>query len=53
MAHQCHWDVNIIQSARHSGVRRVVHTSTVDTIGFNPNGLADETWTDFNFGRFG
>jgi nucleoside-diphosphate-sugar epimerase len=45
--------VNIIQSAKRSGVRRVVHTSTVDTIGFNPNGLADENWTDFNFGGIG
>ena len=45
--------VNIIQSARRNGVRRVIHTSTVDTIGFNPGGLADETWTEFNFDRFG
>ncbi len=44
--------VNIIQSARRSGVRRVIHTSTVDTIGYNPEGLADESWTDFNFDRF-
>jgi nucleoside-diphosphate-sugar epimerase len=45
--------VNIIQSARRSGVRRVVHTSTVDAIGFNPDGLADETWGEFNLGHFG
>jgi len=45
--------VNVIQSAKRSGVRRVVHTSTVDAIGFNPDGLADESWADFNLGRFG
>ena len=45
--------VNVIEAARGARVRRVVHTSTVDAIGFNPNGVADESWTDFNLGRFG
>ncbi len=44
--------VSVILSARRNGVRRVVHTSTVDTIGYNPQGLADETWPVFNFDRF-
>jgi dihydroflavonol-4-reductase len=44
--------VNIISSARRNGVRRVVHTSTVDTIGYNPVGLADENWSLFNLDRF-
>ena len=44
--------VNVIEAARLAGVRRVVHTSTVDTIGFNPGGLADEDWPAFNFHRF-
>jgi nucleoside-diphosphate-sugar epimerase len=44
--------LNVIHSARRSGVRRVVHTSTVDTIGYNPHGLADENWSHFNFDRF-
>jgi dihydroflavonol-4-reductase len=45
--------VAVIEAARRAGVRRVVHTSTVDAIGFDPKGVADETWTDFNLGRFG
>lgn len=45
--------VNVIEAARKAGVRRVVHTSTVDALGFDPNGIADESWTDFNLGRFG
>jgi nucleoside-diphosphate-sugar epimerase len=45
--------VNVIEAARKAGVRRVVHTSTVDALGFNPGGVTDETWTDFNLGRFG
>jgi len=44
--------VNIIASARRNGVRRVVHTSTVDAIGFDPEGVADETWSRFNLDRF-
>ncbi len=44
--------VMVIEAARRHGVRRVVHTSTVDTIGYDPHGVADETWPDFNFGRF-
>jgi dihydroflavonol-4-reductase len=43
--------VNVIESARRNGVRRVVHTSTVDTIGYNPKGVADENWPIFNFNR--
>ncbi len=45
--------VTVIEAARRAGVRRVVHTSTVDALGFNPNGVADESWSDFNLGRFG
>jgi len=44
--------VSVIESAKRNGVRRVVHTSTVDTIGYNPQGLADEAWPVFNFDRF-
>jgi nucleoside-diphosphate-sugar epimerase len=44
--------VSVIESARRNGVRRVVHTSTVDTIGYNPAGVADENWPVFNFDRF-
>lgn len=45
--------VNVIEAARRAGVRRVVHTSTVDALGFKPGGVADENWADFNLGRFG
>lgn len=45
--------VNVIEAARKAGVRRVVHTSTVDALGFDPKGVADENWADFNLGRFG
>lgn len=41
---------NVIAACLEHGVRRLVHTSTVDTIGFNPDGLADETWPDYNYG---
>ena len=34
-------------------VKRLVHTSTVDIFGWNPKGIADETWSDYNFGNFG
>ncbi len=44
--------VSVIESARRNGVRRVVHTGTVDTIGYNPAGVADENWPVFNFDRF-
>lgn len=30
-------------------VKRLVHTSTVDVLGYNPTGVADEKWTDYNF----
>ena len=34
-------------------VKRLVHTSTVDILGCNPNGTADENWTDYNFAGMG
>lgn len=30
-------------------VKRLIHTSTVDALGYNPLGLADEKWTDYNY----
>lgn len=30
-------------------VKRLIHTSTVDIFGYNPNGLINEKWTDYNF----
>ena len=34
-------------------VKRLVHTSTVDIFGCNPDGVADEKWTDYNFANTG
>jgi dihydroflavonol-4-reductase len=43
----------VMQAALDAGVKRVVHTSTVDTFGYNPDGLTDETWTGFNYQGWG
>ncbi len=32
-------------------VKRLIHTSTVDIFGYNPNGVVTEKWTDYNFGE--
>jgi dihydroflavonol-4-reductase len=40
---------NILEAAIRENVKRVVHTATIDTIGFNPNGLTDETWSEFTY----
>jgi dihydroflavonol-4-reductase len=34
-------------------VKRLVHTSTVDIFGCNPNGIANEKWKDYNFANTG
>lgn len=48
---------NIMQASLDAGVEKVVHTATVDTIGYNPKGLADEHWDDdpknFNYAGIG
>lgn len=43
----------IAEACVRNGVRRLVHTSTVDALGYNPNGIADETWTPYNFAGTG
>ncbi|HMF34085.1 MAG TPA: SDR family oxidoreductase [Candidatus Lokiarchaeia archaeon] len=43
----------VMQAALDAGIRRAIHTSTVDTFGFNPNGLADESWAEFNYAGWG
>jgi dihydroflavonol-4-reductase len=35
------------------GVKRLVHTSTVDALGYNPSGLADESWPFYNYANTG
>jgi len=37
---------NVMDAALKSKVQKVIHTATVDSIGYNPNGLADEHWDD-------
>lgn len=48
---------NVMQAALDAGVRKIVHTATVDTLGYNPDGLADEHWDDnpnhFNYAHIG
>lgn len=43
----------VMRAALDRGIKRVVHTSTVDTLGFNPAGLADETWKEYNYSGWG
>jgi dihydroflavonol-4-reductase len=45
--------VNVARACRTHGVRRLVHTVTVDALGYNPDGLADETWRRYNYGGTG
>ncbi|MHA1267521.1 MAG: NAD-dependent epimerase/dehydratase family protein [Candidatus Helarchaeota archaeon] len=37
---------NVMEAALKFDVKKVVHTATVDSIGYNPDGLADEHWDD-------
>lgn len=37
---------NVMQAAYAAKIQKAVHTATVDTLGYNPNGLADEHWDD-------
>lgn len=41
--------VNIAKACLKNKVKRLVHTSTIDALGYNPNGLTDETWQDYNY----
>ncbi len=43
----------VMEAALAAKVKRVVHTSTVDSLGYNPRGLADENWGDYNYGGTG
>jgi dihydroflavonol-4-reductase len=37
---------NIMQAAMDAKIEKVIHTATVDSIGYNSEGLADEHWDD-------
>ncbi|GAB4328989.1 MAG: NAD-dependent epimerase/dehydratase family protein [Promethearchaeota archaeon] len=44
----------VCEAALAAGVRRVVHTSTVDALGYDPaGGLVDEEWDHFNYAGIG
>ncbi len=43
----------VAEACLKNGVKRLIHTSTVDIFGWNPSGIASEKWTDYNFGNFG
>jgi len=43
----------VMNSALKHGIKRVVHTSTVDSLGYNPSGLADENWKIYNYANSG
>lgn len=44
---------NVAKACLKKGVRRMIHTSTVDVLGFNPQGLADEKWDKYNYAKTG
>ncbi len=44
---------NVAKACLKSGVKRLIHTSTVDALGYNPMGIADETWKTYNYGGTG
>ena len=44
---------NVAKACLEKGVRRMIHTSTVDVLGFNPQGLADENWDKYNYANTG
>ncbi len=45
--------VNVAEACLRHDVKRLVHTSTIDILGYNPDGLADETWRPYNYGGTG
>lgn len=45
--------VNIARACIKNNVKRLVHTSTIDALGYNPDGLIDEKWSTYNYGGTG
>lgn len=39
----------VAEACLRHGIKRMVHTSTVDALGYNPAGLTDETWPHYNY----
>ncbi|HQG32051.1 MAG TPA: SDR family oxidoreductase [Deltaproteobacteria bacterium] len=44
---------NVAEACLKHGVKRMVHTSTIDALGCNPGGLADESWPHYNYAGTG
>jgi dihydroflavonol-4-reductase len=44
---------NVAAACLKHNVRRLIHTSTIDALGYNPDGMADETWRPYNYGGSG
>ena len=44
---------NVARACLEDGVKRLIHTSTVDALGYNPKGLAAEDWAHYNYGGTG
>jgi dihydroflavonol-4-reductase len=44
---------NVAGACLKHGVKRLVHTGTIDALGYNPNGLTDETWSRYNYAGMG
>lgn len=44
---------NVVDACIKFGVTRLVHTSTVDALGYNPGGITDESWGNYNYGKTG
>ncbi|MBN2324413.1 MAG: SDR family oxidoreductase [Spirochaetes bacterium] len=45
--------MNVAEACVTHRVKRLVHTCTIDALGYNPDGLTDETWTDYNYAGTG
>lgn len=45
--------VNVARACIENGVRRLVHTCTIDALGYNPGGVADESWSTYNYAGLG
>lgn len=45
--------VNVARACINNKVKRLIHTSTIDTFGYNPDGLIDETWSQYNYAGTG
>ncbi len=41
--------VNVAKACIKNNVKRLVHTSTIDVFGYNPNGQTNEDWKEYNF----